>query len=170
MSWRFALIFSLFLGSTSAFPEAGRFSLNLNSSRPYNGIVKNVYNGTKLYIKVHCDSQSLDKPQIQIGWVLRETVCWNEYLVLESAIFETYYRSPNAGFYLQSDFVNKTNYAKSTESTHTCDSVINLPDFVPAKEVSGFQRSFDPDGPDVTKCQKCSGISREIEWVKNRKD
>lgn len=134
MSWRFALIFSLFLGSISAFPEAGRFSLNLNSSRPYNGIVKNVYNGTKLYIKVHCDSQSLDKPQIQIGWVLRETVCWNEYLVLEFAIFETYYRSPNAGFYLQSDFVNKTNYAKSTESTHTCDSVINLPDFVPAKE------------------------------------
>ena len=141
MSWRFGLYFGLILGFMTlnlciAFPEAGRFSLNLNSERQYNGIVKNVYNETKIYIKVRCDAQDdFDKPQVKIGWILRETVCWNEYLVMESSVFAVYYKSPVAGFYLQSDFVNKTNYAKSEESTHTCDSVITLPEFKPAKEV-----------------------------------
>ena len=149
MSWRFGLYFGLvlLLNLCKAFPEAGRFSLNLNSQRQYNGIVKNVYNETKIYIKVQCDPEiNSDPPNVKIGWILRETVCWNEYLVMESSVFQVYYKSPAAGFYLQSDFVNKTNYAKSEESTHTCDSVINLPEFKPAKEV------------------KLSTFSRQITW------
>ena len=132
---RFLLIFVALFGLSGAFPEAGRFFLNVNSSRQYNGIVKNVYNGTKIYITVRCDSQILDKPQVKIGWILRETVCWNEYLVLDSAVLETYYRNPESGFYLESAFVNKTNYVKVEETLHTCDSVINLPPYK-AKEVS----------------------------------
>ena len=133
---RFLLIFVALFGLSGAFPEAGRFFLNVNSSRQFNGIVKNVYNGTKIYIKVRCDSQNdFDKSQVKIGWILRETICWNEYLVLEAGILETYYRTPDSGFYLESAFINKTNYVKVEETLHTCDSVINLPPYK-ANEVS----------------------------------
>ena len=128
MFCRFWFIF-VYFGLSVAFPEAGRFFLNVNSSRQFNGIVKNVYNGTKIYIKVRCDSKSDFENQVKIGWILRETICWNEYLVLESGLFETYYHRPASGFYLQSDFINKTNYVKVDETMHACDSVINLPPY-----------------------------------------
>ncbi len=58
-----------FLALTQAYPEQGKFSLNLNGSHSLDGVAKNLYNSTKLFIKVSCNGAE----NIKIGWVLRET-------------------------------------------------------------------------------------------------
>ena len=79
------LLFCLIFGFVASFPDPGRFHLTLNSSQQFNGIVKNVYNQTKIFVKIHCNPSNIgeDKPYVQIGWVLRETKCWNEYAFIE---------------------------------------------------------------------------------------
>jgi hypothetical protein len=52
-----------------AYPEQGRFTLTLNKSHSYDGVAKNLYNNTKLYVRVSCSSAET----VKIGWVLRET-------------------------------------------------------------------------------------------------
>ena len=52
-----------------AYPEQGRFSLTLNKSHNYDGVAKNLYNNTKLYVRVSCSGAET----VKIGWVLRET-------------------------------------------------------------------------------------------------
>jgi hypothetical protein len=54
---------------THAYPEQGRFTLNLNGSHNFDGVAKNIYNGTRLYVKVSCAGAQ----SVRIGWVLRET-------------------------------------------------------------------------------------------------
>ena len=58
--------------AVQAFPEQGKFVLTLNSTNTFNGVAKNVYKGTKLYLKIHCNSA--DSQTVKIGWILRETV------------------------------------------------------------------------------------------------
>ena len=50
----FLAIFSL-NGGVQSFPDPGYFSVHMNSSQIYNGVVKNMYNGTKIFIKVRCE-------------------------------------------------------------------------------------------------------------------
>ena len=103
-------------------PQQGIFKLSLNSTHQYDGVAKNVYKNTKIYITVNCE----DDGDVNIGWMLRETCvssqsscntyiwydifiwylclfwfhffqCWNEFAFFEEQhnIFENYYQRPN---------------------------------------------------------------------------
>ena len=90
---RFLLIFCLIFGFVPpgrSFPDPGRFSLTLNDSQQYNAFVKNVYNGTKIFVKIRCEPKS-DSGQswspwsrIILGWLhgfshrseVQEIVCF----------------------------------------------------------------------------------------------
>ena len=137
---RYLLIFCLIFGFIPpgrSFPDPGRFSLTLNDSQQYSAIVKNVYNQTKIFVKIRCEPQSesneIDqKPFVQIGWVLRETTCWNEYAFLDSPdqsqdLFPTYYNKPDVRLDLPG-YSNHTNYARLNQTQHQCDNVITLPE------------------------------------------
>jgi len=108
--------------------------MTLNSSQMYNAVVKNVYNQTKIFVKIRCEpkSNSDPKPYVQIGWVLRETMCWNEYAFLDSQmdLFPTYYNKPEVRLDLPG-YSNHTNYARLNQTQHQCDNVITLPEVGP---------------------------------------
>jgi hypothetical protein len=61
--------FFAIIAMSQAYPEQGRFTLSLNDSRNMDGVAKNFYNNTKLYVKVSCSGAD----SVRIGWVLRET-------------------------------------------------------------------------------------------------
>ena len=89
------------------------------------------------YLATQCEPQSesneIDqKPFVQIGWVLRETTCWNEYAFLDSPdqsqdLFPTYYNKPDVRLDLPG-YSNHTNYARLNQTQHQCDNVITLPE------------------------------------------
>ena len=55
-------------------PQQGIFKLSLNSTHQYDGVAKNVYKNTKIYITVNCE----DDGDVNIGWMLRETCVSSE--------------------------------------------------------------------------------------------
>ena len=60
----------------NGFPQQGIWKLNLNNSDigQYNGVAKNLYKDTKVFIRVNCHPTVDDKnTEITIGWILRET-------------------------------------------------------------------------------------------------
>ena len=61
----------------NGFPQQGKWTLSLNSSAvgQYNGVAKNLYRGTKVFIRVNChpSEHSSNDNTITIGWILRET-------------------------------------------------------------------------------------------------
>ena len=73
-----------------AFPEQGKWSLNLNESQNYNGVAKNLYKGTKIFIRVKCQYPPMKEAgvtgdhtgSITIGWILRETQVTGIYPVI----------------------------------------------------------------------------------------
>ena len=132
----FALIcFAICVKFAQSFPDPGRFSMIVNSSQQYNSIVKNVYNGTKVFVKIRCESDGEDptqKPHVKIGWVLRETLCWNEYAFLDSQmadVIPTYYNKPEVRLDLPGYKNHTPNYVRQPVSVHQCDNVITLNDF-----------------------------------------
>ena len=64
------LLLLLVLQLGNCLPEPGKWTLKLNSSQEYNGIAKNVYANTKIFIKIRCSGNGQD---VRIGWLLRET-------------------------------------------------------------------------------------------------
>ena len=62
-------LFATTLGLARAYPEQGRFTLWLNGSHSFDGVAKNLYNNTRLFVKVSCSGAET----VKIGWVLRET-------------------------------------------------------------------------------------------------
>ena len=73
------LTFLLLSSSALGLPEPGKWTLKLNSSQEYNGIAKNVYANTKIFIKIRCSGQGQN---VNIGWLLRET----QVRVLKSSV------------------------------------------------------------------------------------
>lgn len=57
------------------FPQQGKWNLKLNSSDigQYNGVAKNLYKDTKVFIRVNCHPTADKNTEITIGWILRET-------------------------------------------------------------------------------------------------
>ena len=57
------------------FPQQGKWTLKLNSSDigQYNGVAKNLYKDTKVFIRVNCRPTGGVSNEITIGWILRET-------------------------------------------------------------------------------------------------
>ena len=62
------------LNLTNGFPQQGKWTLHLNDSSigQYNGVAKNLYKGTKIFIRVNCHPKG-ESDEIRIGWILRET-------------------------------------------------------------------------------------------------
>ena len=58
----------------TSFPQQGKWTLQLNDSTvgQYNGVAKNLYKGTKIFIRVNCEPTG-GSDEISIGWILRET-------------------------------------------------------------------------------------------------
>ena len=71
------LPFFLFFTIVQCFPDPGKFTIQINSSKSFNGVVKNMYNGTQIFIKIHCEPKSKngEKPYVKIGFVLRYVKC-----------------------------------------------------------------------------------------------
>ena len=58
-SWTMISVFLCLLFTiVQCFPDPGKFTIHMDSSKSYAGIVKNMYNGTKIFIKVECDPKS----------------------------------------------------------------------------------------------------------------
>ena len=58
-SWTIISVFLCLLFTiVQCFPDPGKFTIHMDSSKSYAGIVKNMYNGTKIFIKVECDPKS----------------------------------------------------------------------------------------------------------------
>ena len=80
-------------------PEVGKWDfLDLSQERNYIGMVKNAYAGSHLDIRVKCNVKGDFK--VTVGYMLRRTVCWEEYLNLDTEeaktkqIYQTYYQNP----------------------------------------------------------------------------
>jgi len=91
--WIFVTTLAGLLSFCHGSPQQGIFKLSLNSTHQYDGVAKNVYKNTKIYITVNCEGDG----DVNIGWMLRETCCWNEFAFFEEQhkIFENYYQRPN---------------------------------------------------------------------------
>ena len=77
-------------------PEVGKWDFNnLTSEYNYVGMVKNSYQGSKLDIRVGCNTQA-GPFNVTIGYMLRRTKCWEEYLNLdnEEGMYQNYYTQP----------------------------------------------------------------------------
>jgi len=70
----------------TSFPQQGKWTLYLNDSTvgQYNGVAKNLYKGTKIFIRVNCEPTG-GSDEISIGWILRETQCWNYFSSVNTA-------------------------------------------------------------------------------------
>ena len=72
------LILCIFwLDIAKGFPQQGKWTLKLNDSviGQYSGVAKNLYKGTKIFIRVNCQTigEQTENNDISIGWILRET-------------------------------------------------------------------------------------------------
>ena len=127
---RMLFCFCLFIAkSIASLPSPGRFTFTLNSytNQEFGAVVKNVYKGTTIYMKIQCESDKIsdsridDKSYINVGWVLRESKCWNEYahLDLTSQKFALIYQNIVSITHIMSDLTNQNINAKTTETTLT---------------------------------------------------
>jgi hypothetical protein len=119
---RLVLVMCL-VGLCQGLPDPGRFSFALNSTFEYGGVAKNVFNGTRLTIKVNCNTHG---EKVKIGWVVRETQCWNEYAYMDKTAFSSYYNHPDEGLYLESYNISSANYERFSEEEMECEGKITL--------------------------------------------
>lgn len=127
-------------------PDPGRWTFqDISSEQNYIGVVKNVYADTKLFIRVKCSSE-VDNLKISIGWMVRRTPCWEEYLMLdsESRIYGNYYENPTYGRdYYASVLPNHTvQYVKPPPLVVDCGSAIIL------QPVAEEEEEAPPAGPE----------------------
>lgn len=107
------------------FPQQGKWNLKLNSSDigQYNGVAKNLYKDTKVFIRVNCHPTADKNTEITIGWILRETQCWNDFAFIEAQqepVFESYYKHPS--LQLPDSLVNTSaNYLRVMEQKFKCE-------------------------------------------------
>ena len=68
------IVLLIHLKLITSFPQQGKWTLRLNDSTvgQYNGVAKNLYKGTKIFIRVNCEPTG-ESDEISIGWILRET-------------------------------------------------------------------------------------------------
>jgi len=84
-------------------PEPGIWNfVNLTGESNYVGVVKNAFDGSRLDIRVDCQTESTSKPvRVLVGYSLRRTVCWEEFLALDSKeakeqqVYRSYYDNPS---------------------------------------------------------------------------
>ena len=113
--------------------EVGVWDIDTTSKENnYIGAVKNVYKDTKVNIRVKCETQSTNKFMITIGYVIRRTPCWEEYLnINKEETFKSYYNTPQMSFY--PNVSTESNYIKSPEFEAECNEMINIHPFIEPK-------------------------------------
>ena len=105
--------------------EVGVWDIETTSKEEnFIGAVKNVYKDTKVNIKVECQTESTDKIKISIGYVIRRTPCWEEYLNINKESFGMYYNNPAVSFY--PNVSSSSNYIKSPEFETECNQMIDI--------------------------------------------
>jgi len=98
-----SLIFLIKLaGSRGSAPEPGIWNFgNLTGESNYVGVVKNAYKGSRLDIRLECQTESAKPFKVSIGYALRRTICWEEFLALDSEeasqqqVYRSYYDNPS---------------------------------------------------------------------------
>ena len=112
--------------------EVGVWDIEATSKENnYIGAVKNVYKDTKVNIRVKCETESTNKFMITIGYVIRRTPCWEEYLNINEETFEMYYNTPQNTFY--PNVSAESNYIKSPEFEAECNEMINIHPYIEPK-------------------------------------
>ena len=93
------LIFFQFFPLSHSAPEVGKWDFfNLTQETNYVGMVKNAFRGSHLDIRVRCSTAG--PFNVTIGYMLRRTLCWEEYLQLDTEqakmdrTYQSYYRNP----------------------------------------------------------------------------
>lgn len=136
MNGRSGLILLGLLSLSSCLPDPGRWVFeNLEKNNNYVGLTKNAYSGSSIYITVKCTDLK-EKNKIKVGWLLRRTPCWEEYLALDTdggQYYKGYYQNPDENPYAPSSFFNQTVPHVKEENSYNCDDVIIIPN-VPPKE------------------------------------
>lgn len=119
------LLLQWFYLTLGAAPDPGVWDFpNLTQENNYKGVVKNAYNSSRLDIRIDCHTAgSGGSPfKVSIGYVLRRTICWEEFLALDSKeadeqqIYQKYYDQPSTNFYA---------VGEASEPTYKQDSIIN---------------------------------------------
>jgi len=180
------LIFFQFFPLSHSAPEVGKWDFfNLTQETNYVGMVKNAFRGSHLDIRVRCSTAG--PFNVTIGYMLRRTLCWEEYLQLDTEqakmdrTYQSYYRNPGSNIYesvadsLPPDY--KPEYV-SAEFTTLCNDVINIhphaetqietkdsePESlpVPQRQSSGVSSSFtmQVDGAEQSSTNAAMGKSR----------
>ena len=73
-----------------------------------------------------------------MGWVIRETQCWNEYAFMDETAFPVYYANPQDALAFEGLANASVSFLRFQESAQNCDGKITLP----FKEVTTFQINF----------------------------
>jgi len=132
-------LFLLKLATVSSTPDHGIWTFdNIEGPENYLGVVKNVYSNTKMYLKASCTSAGKNI-KVRIGWMLRETPCWEEYLRLdmERGIYKRYYQHPGDAIieYYDNAAVNYTvHFVKPEYTEYTCDEPFTIQPYLGEKE------------------------------------
>lgn len=97
--------------------------VNISGSGAYLGVVKNMYANTQMLLKMTCTGGPQVK--IEVGWMLRKTPCWEEYLASDYSMFTGYYTNPG-GVPLMEYYANAVpnytvHYVKPPTQEFTCD-------------------------------------------------
>jgi len=142
------IVLASLLDVCNSFPQQGKFEFRTNSSHKFNGVAKNVFNGTEIFIKVHCHSK--DHQKMKIGWMLRETCCWNEFAFYaeQSQIFESYYTNPTAVGLSDISECNPNNTIRyyKDDGEYECNELIRIPPRTesPNKAANSFPQKETP--------------------------
>lgn len=111
---------------TFSLPDQGKWTFNINQvSDGFIGVPKSLYKGSTVSISVTCTpSTTKDDTDIKIGWVLRQTPCYEEYLAPQlPEAYKIYYTCPTTAF--ESSY-NAVRFLKSNLSLEKCTHTIDL--------------------------------------------
>lgn len=119
-------IFIKFIGIVHCFPEQGKWKFTAEGkTQQYFGISKSLYKDSTVTITIDCDS-FYKSQYINVGWLLRQTPCYEEYVVADTfkeEYLSMYYTCPSASFNMIHPEVR---YLKSDEVKVECSRAIHL--------------------------------------------
>merc|ERR1719153_159472 len=86
----------------ASLPDPGVWNRrNLSQGNNYIGLVKNAYNNSRLDISINCQTDGGSDIKISVGYALRRTICWEEFLALDSKeageqqLYQKFYEQPS---------------------------------------------------------------------------
>jgi len=127
------LCLAVFVSEVISNPDPGKWDFkDLTQDDNYIGVVKNAYNGSRVDIRIGCSSSGPRTQNVTIGFVLRRTICWEEYFAASAEqahqFWRQYYDRPESQFFeedLPAGY--RPDYIKlHPEFTTECTDVINV--------------------------------------------